>query len=534
MTTSAGRWAAATASVRGASHERDGKPNQDAVRVVQVPGPTPGLVAAVCDGHGGDRYVRSDVGSRLGVEVACAVGQRALVDLGPSAAASIVEAHLTGTVAQSIVAEWRKRVFDDVQRRAFTADERSRAGVPLEVDPFISYGATMLLAIVAPSWVGLLQIGDGDVTIVRQARAESPVPGDDRLIGGETTSLCLTNAAADARVAVLVEPLPEAIILTSDGYANSFASPTWRSDAGIDLRDHVRKLGLDGVEERLPAWLADSATAGGDDVTMALIHRTDVVAPAAVAAITPSLSQARSTSPGASRQQNRWLLPIALAVAAAIGGGGIGWALGRTGNSTAEAGTTTATVSTSPNTSTSASISTPSTSTPTTSTSATPPPTTSHLPTTTTSAPPPVVPALTAGVQPRLFLGANDGLLLTFDPSSPNPLEPHFFGWVKIDTGPPVLSKSWQFANGELSWKGKCVQSALVLLQEGDYLRAVGADGQNLTSYNFRSGAELGSVPIVNGIDSGAITTDAGTACGSVTQATATGAGGPAATTQGG
>ncbi|HEY4609378.1 MAG TPA: protein phosphatase 2C domain-containing protein, partial [Ilumatobacteraceae bacterium] len=65
MTTTAGRWAAVTASVRGASHERNGKPNQDAVRVVQAKGSTPGLVAAVCDGHGGDRYVRSDVGSRL-------------------------------------------------------------------------------------------------------------------------------------------------------------------------------------------------------------------------------------------------------------------------------------------------------------------------------------------------------------------------------------------------------------------------------------------------------------------------------------
>ena len=64
VTTTSGRWAAATASVRGASHERDGKPNQDAVRVVQVVGKTAGLVAAVCDGHGGNRYVRSDVGAR--------------------------------------------------------------------------------------------------------------------------------------------------------------------------------------------------------------------------------------------------------------------------------------------------------------------------------------------------------------------------------------------------------------------------------------------------------------------------------------
>ena len=102
----------------------------------------------------------------------------------------------------------------------------------MDGDPLISYGCTLLLAIMAPSWVGLLQIGDGDVTVVHEAHVESPVPDDDRLVGGETTSLCLPTAVADARVCMLFEPLPEILILTSDGYANSFADPNWRSDAG--------------------------------------------------------------------------------------------------------------------------------------------------------------------------------------------------------------------------------------------------------------------------------------------------------------
>ncbi len=387
MTTTAGRWEAATASVRGASHERGGKPNQDAVRVVQVGGTTPGLVAAVCDGHGGDRYVRSDVGSRLGVEVACDGGRRALENLGSSPTYSPVEAHLAGVVATSIVERWRERVLEDVRHRPFTDDERVCAGVSLDGDPLISYGCTLLLAIMAPSWVGLLQIGDGDVTVVHEAHVESPVPDDDRLVGGETTSLCLPTAVADARACMLFEPLPEILILTSDGYANSFADPNWRSDAGTDLRDHVRRIGLDAVEARLPAWLADSATAGGDDVSMALIHRVDAdgrpPSGRASGRTAPTTSTAASAEP--------WKRRGALFVATLAGAGG-GWALARPSDAAGSTSTTsTASTSTSDAPTTS----------PITSASAvgTSPPT----------AAPEIV--LTRGGVALLLVGENDGLL---------------------------------------------------------------------------------------------------------------------------
>ena len=274
MTVTAGGWEAATASVRGSSHERNGKPNQDAVRVVPVHGPASGLVAAVCDGHGGERYVRSHIGSELGAQVACDAATNLIETLGAQSNLAAVQAQLHGTIVTSIVDRWRECVLADVRHRPFTGDELRSAGVALDTDRFISYGCTLVLAVVVSSWVALLQIGDGDATIVRQNHAESPIPGDDRLIGGETTSLCLPTAVADARVAVLGEPVPETIILTSDGYANSFASETWRTDVGLDFRNHIEQIGIDGVESRLPEWLAESALAAGDDVTMALLHRT--------------------------------------------------------------------------------------------------------------------------------------------------------------------------------------------------------------------------------------------------------------------
>ena len=74
-----GRWQVSGASVRGASHLADGRPNQDAL--AQWPDGTtavPAALVAIADGHGGARHFRSDVGSRIAVDVTVAT-LRALV-----------------------------------------------------------------------------------------------------------------------------------------------------------------------------------------------------------------------------------------------------------------------------------------------------------------------------------------------------------------------------------------------------------------------------------------------------------------------
>lgn len=65
-------WLVLTASERGASHAASKLPNQDAV--VTEPIESGGVVAAVADGHGHWRHVRSARGSRLAVSVGCQVG----------------------------------------------------------------------------------------------------------------------------------------------------------------------------------------------------------------------------------------------------------------------------------------------------------------------------------------------------------------------------------------------------------------------------------------------------------------------------
>lgn len=484
MTARGGGWEAATASVRGASHERTGKPNQDAVRVVEVGGGVGGLVAAVCDGHGGERYVRSDVGSRLGVEVACAVGRHLL---GSTIAPDEVEARIRSFVVTEIVDRWRKRVLDDVAARPFADEEHARAGAALDTDPLVSYGATLLLAICAPDWVGFVQIGDGDITVVAGTDATAPVPHDDRLVGGETTSLCLPTAVADARIAVCAGRLPDLVILSSDGYANSFASPTWRSDVGRDLLDLVGRRGIDGVESQLPEWLADSAAAAGDDVSMALVHR------AASSFVPPPPATTGSVATTASRRPLR--TAAYAGCGAAIVGLTAGFLVGRaSGDDGARA------VETSPAASAVA-ISTVVTAV----TDALPPTSTDIevVPSTTLPVDPAVgIVELTDADQVVLFTGgdAPGGVVLAFDPMSASEPRPRLIGWVDVESRDVELPARWEFDDGRLSFSGspRAEVFAVAAPLFSPYVWAIAPDQRTLTAYDAGTGQQARSVIIVD------------------------------------
>ena len=61
------------------------------------------------------------------------------------------------------------------------------------------------------------------------------------------------------------------VLLSSDGYANSFADDNWEESVGRDLADRLTDDGIESVHEQLPTWLGESAAASGDDVSVVLL-----------------------------------------------------------------------------------------------------------------------------------------------------------------------------------------------------------------------------------------------------------------------
>jgi serine/threonine protein phosphatase PrpC len=316
-------WQATAATARGSSHVRSGLPNQDAAQVREVP-EAGAVVVAVADGHGGARYVRSDLGAAYAVTIACELGAAfAVARAGERDRA--VQRRAAMELVPQLVDRWTAAVHQHAAQHPFVDEERARAGVDLDEDVPFAYGATLLFVVAAPGWVLVGQLGDGDVIVVdRVGDATRPVPRDSRLVAGQTTSLCLPDAPRDLRLTVLPAEAVDTLVLASDGYGNSFASADWWQAVGRDMQAQLRERGLESVTGSLPEWAADSADVGGDDVTIAILARDASAGPPPVADTVPVPVEAEPSSraPKRTRRGRRrfGLAMVALVVLALVAG----------------------------------------------------------------------------------------------------------------------------------------------------------------------------------------------------------------------
>ena len=273
-------------SVRGASHARTGLPNQDALGWLQKAGSGRLLIVAASDGHGSAKYFRSHVGSRLAVEAAIALAQEFLNGQPDLKNLSAIKRTAEERLPQELSRRWKEAVEAHIGSNPITVEELDaleksdgvNARETISSKPTHAYGATILTVLVEESFILYLQLGDGDILLVSDGGGvERPLPRDERLFANETTSLSSQSAWSDFRFGfqTLVGPPPALILLSTDGYANSFVNEDAFLKVGTDLLEMIRADGLDKVSDSLEAWLTEASASGsGDDITLALICRT--------------------------------------------------------------------------------------------------------------------------------------------------------------------------------------------------------------------------------------------------------------------
>lgn len=258
----------------GSAHRRRGVPCQDSARAAQICSADglPVQLMAVADGHGGERYWLSAVGSALACRVALSSAAAALAELELQCGVSAHQqerllAWLSRELPALIVTRWLEAAAEHWQ---------SGAAGPRGEGPFsaIPYGTTLGLVLLTPLWWAHTGLGDWDLVLIdgrQRARivSEEAAPAG----GGEATaSLCLPEAARLFADRTALHPLGKpdeslALVLSTDGIRKSCAT----DQDHLRLCSFLAAVAANGETEQLDPGLDRISSEGsGDDVTVAV------------------------------------------------------------------------------------------------------------------------------------------------------------------------------------------------------------------------------------------------------------------------
>jgi len=279
-------WRVISSSVKGAQHFVSGLPNQDAIKYWSGSETGLPLVVSVSDGHGSAMCFRSDQGAQLAVDTSISVHRNFLEGGLDSSRLSILKLLAEERLPLEIVRLWVHSVKSHVEENPFapdfTEDLEMENGLiareAIEANLLIPYGTTLLSVCLTDNFILFLQLGDGDIlTISEDGEVSRPLVKDERLIADETTSLCMTNSWREFQVffQVIVNKPPALILISTDGYHNSFESEEAFLKAGTDIIRIIRDEGLEKVTTELEGWLNEMSIKGsGDDITLGILCRT--------------------------------------------------------------------------------------------------------------------------------------------------------------------------------------------------------------------------------------------------------------------
>lgn len=258
-------------------------------------------IAVVCDGHGGKRYFRSDVGARIAAEVAMRKVSEflrhsdSLVLAGapftriPAVADNAGDEDFNCAdcreralrlLAASIIFDWYTEIRTHAGLHPLLDLERSRLGVQW-IEEFDNgrnlekvYGSTMILYARTPEFWFAFQIGDGKCfAFSRNGEWCEPIPWDDRCFLSKTTSISDDAAILEFRFCYRGDGVfPAAVILASDGIDDSFGPPENQADFYIQILKSIVSEGVDETAAEIESTLPQLSKIGSrDDMSIAMV-----------------------------------------------------------------------------------------------------------------------------------------------------------------------------------------------------------------------------------------------------------------------
>lgn len=234
---------------KGASHDKSGKPCQDYCWSSDYDGLT---IIIVSDGHGGENYFRSDVGSKIAVDVtkknieefcdkftlvSSNLIQRGIL-IGDSSSVDYTEHDMLHEkefrqLFSNIANDWNREIMSHWDDNKPTLNEFENAGP--SVAKYFSdveenrykikkaYGCTLIAAVRTDSYWFAFHLGDGKCVAIKESgECFEPIPWDSRCFQNITTSLCQDNFES-FRYCYSTEHVP-ALFIASDGIDDTYSN----------------------------------------------------------------------------------------------------------------------------------------------------------------------------------------------------------------------------------------------------------------------------------------------------------------------
>lgn len=271
------QWMNSFQTITGKTHLKIEMPNQDAVLSEVLEEDF--LISAVADGHGSKKCTRSHLGAKYAVESA--------VEIAKEIKDTFIKDEVIHTKSigkhytKKVIALWRKKIDDHLKEEPLDLKNieglTSKEKKSIKKNPYVSYGSTLLIVMLIKDYIVCYQLGDGDILFVSKSNnVTKPIKKDNRHIANDTTSLCLHKPEKEFKIKVFrdLNHVLQMILLSTDGYSNSFSSENGFFKVGTDLVEMISEDGFNVVDENLKDWIEETSNHGsGDDTSVSIITR---------------------------------------------------------------------------------------------------------------------------------------------------------------------------------------------------------------------------------------------------------------------
>jgi hypothetical protein len=277
-------------------------------------------MAIVCDGHGGERYFRSQIGSELAVKIT----KEAILNFVETVPESIysnrigkpifnglpftqysadapsvvqpknqkqaknVHEALTGLFS-SIISQWNIRITEDAMNNDLNEWELEhveqkyidefRANRNNETATFEkTYGCTLMVYVQTQDYWFAFHLGDGKFLSMTISEGKpvfsQPIPWDEKCFLNRTTSMCDSQAIEEFRYCYQGDGnFPTAVFLGSDGMDDSYGDGDNLTGFYIQLYKLIAKKGHNIALKELKASLPKISQKGSkDDMSVVCIY----------------------------------------------------------------------------------------------------------------------------------------------------------------------------------------------------------------------------------------------------------------------